>query len=68
MKIARIVAGIACIVLAFGLIVLLSMGGWSSADAPSTGAPALIALMPGVAIGLTVFALGLWLIATGRKP
>lgn len=65
-RIARIVAGIACIVLSLGLIALLGLGGWGSMDV-GIGAPALIGAMPSIAIGLSVFALGLWLIVGGRK-
>ncbi|MGN7920208.1 MULTISPECIES: hypothetical protein [Lysobacter] len=71
MRTARLFAGWLCIALGFGLIVLLGLGVLDptrDAAAHATSAtPVLIALMPSVAIGLTVFALGLWLLATGKK-
>ena len=71
MRTARLFAGWLCIALGFGLIVLLGLGVLDptrDAAAHATSAtPVLIALMPSAAIGLNVFALGLWLLATGKK-
>ncbi|MBX9400407.1 hypothetical protein K4L06_03725 [Lysobacter sp. BMK333-48F3] len=61
----RLFAGVLCLLLGLTLMLLLGLGVLGP-GAGVGGAPALIALMPSVAIGATVFALGLWLVATGR--
>lgn len=73
MKLVRVLAGLLCIALSFGLVVLLGLGVFdpthdAAANANGSLTPVLIALMPSVAIGLSVFALGVWLISSGRKP
>lgn len=68
----RVIAGLVCIALSFALVVLLGLGVFDPTRDAAAGAngsvtPVLVALMPSVAIGLSVFALGVWLISTGRK-
>jgi hypothetical protein len=63
MKTVRVIAGAVCIVLGLSLSALLAMVGLGN----GTGAPAAISLMPGVAVGLTVFAAGVWMVYTGLK-
>lgn len=72
MKPARVFAGLLCIALSFGLVLLLGLGMFdptrdAAASANGSVTPVLIALMPSVSVGLAVFALGVWLISTGRK-
>jgi hypothetical protein len=65
MKTVRVIAGVVCIVLGLSLSALLAMVGFGLGN--GTGAPAAISLMPGVAIGLTVLAAGVWMVYTGLK-
>ncbi|QWP78280.1 hypothetical protein J5226_07765 [Lysobacter sp. K5869] len=66
MKAARIFAGLLCILASFAVIALLGFGTMDPA-APASATPALAALLPSVALGLSVFAVGLWLLFGGRK-
>jgi len=60
---ARLFAGVLCLLLGLALIVLLGTG---LIGPQGMAGPALVAVMPSVAIGLAVFAFGLWLLATAR--
>lgn len=71
MKPMRLIAGWLCIAIGFALVVLLGLGvfdpiGASAAQATSL-APVLIALLPSVSFGIAIFAVGVWLIATGKS-
>lgn len=67
MKAARVFAGLLCILASFAVIALLGFGTMDPAG-PAAATPALVALLPSVALGLSVFALGLWLVFGKRKP
>ena len=60
---ARLLAGVLCLLLGLALMLLLGSG---LIGPQGMAGPALIAVMPSVAIGLAVFAFGLWLLATAR--
>lgn len=62
----RLFAGVLCLLLGLALMLLLGLGVLGP-TAGVGGSPALVALMPSVAVGATVFALGVWLLATGRR-
>ena len=66
MRAARVFAGLLCILAGVAVIALLGFGTMDPA-APSASTPAMVALLPSVALGLSVFALGLWLLFAGRK-
>ena len=66
MRAARVFAGLLCILASVAVIALLGFGTMDPA-APSASTPAMVALLPSVALGLSVFALGLWLLFAGRK-
>lgn len=71
MKLVRVLAGLLCIAVSFGLVVLLGLGVFDPTQGAAAGAngsltPVLVALMPSVAVGLSVFALGVWLLSTTR--
>ncbi|MFD0738807.1 hypothetical protein ACFQZQ_05890 [Lysobacter koreensis] len=71
MKPMRLLAGWLCIAIGFALVVLLALGvldpvGASAARATSL-TPVLVALLPSVSVGIAIFAVGVWLISTGRK-
>ena len=66
MKTMRVFAGLLCILASFAVIVLLGFGTMDPAG-PAATTPAMVALLPSVALGLSVFALGLWLVFGGRR-
>ncbi len=66
MRAARVFAGLLCLLASVAVIALLGFGTMDPA-APGASTPALVALLPSVALGLSVFALGLWLLFAGRK-
>ncbi|MET4730353.1 hypothetical protein ABIE09_004172 [Lysobacter enzymogenes] len=66
MRAARVFAGLLCILASVAVIALLGFGTMDPA-APSASTPAMVALLPSSALGLSVFALGLWLLFAGRK-
>lgn len=66
MRAARVFAGMLCILASIAVTALLGFGTLDPA-APTSATPALAALLPSVALGLSVFALGLWLLFGGRK-
>jgi hypothetical protein len=63
-------AGYACVLFAFALIVLLGTGLVAPpVDATATGLGALLfGLLPSVFGALALFLLGLWLLKGGRRP
>ncbi|MGO1070583.1 hypothetical protein [Lysobacter sp. CA199] len=65
MKTVRVIWGAICMVLGLSLAALLGLVG--SGLNRGTGAPALVSLMPGVAVGLTVFAAGAWMVYSGIR-
>ena len=71
MKPIRLMAGWCCVAIGFALVVVLGLGvldpaGTSAASATSL-APVLVALLPSVSFGIAIFAVGVWLITTGKK-
>jgi hypothetical protein len=67
----RRLAGLACVALAFALVVLLGTGVVSPPGMPATvgSLGALLAgLAPSVLAALALFLLGLWLLKGGRRP
>lgn len=66
MRAARVFAGMLCILASVAVTALFGFGTMDPA-APASATPALAALLPSVALGLSVFALGLWLLFGGRK-
>ena len=68
---ARKSAGLACVALGFGLILLLGYGVIDPIGGMPSGSASLrdvlIGLMPSVLLALGAFALGLWLLKEPRK-
>ena len=65
MRTVRVIWGAVCMLLGLSLAVLLAVVG--SGLEQNTGSPALVSLMPSVAVGLTVFAAGAWMFYSGIK-
>ena len=67
----RFFAGCACIAAGFALVILIGLGVFgpvtASAASGTSLTPALVAKLPGVTFGIAVFAVGAWLIATGKS-
>ncbi|WP_394539703.1 hypothetical protein PRJ39_03480 [Lysobacter enzymogenes] len=66
MRAARVFAGLLCMLASIAAVFLLGLGGLDPA-APAAATPAVVALLPSVALGLSLFALGLWLVFAGRR-
>ena len=67
----RLLAGYACVALAFALIVLLGTGLLAPPGMPAqatTLAALLVGLLPSAGAVLVLFLLGLWLVHGARKP
>ena len=67
----RFLAGCLCIAAGFALVILIGLGVFdpitaSAAEATSL-TPVLVAMLPGVTFGIALFAVGVWLIATGKS-
>ncbi|RDZ27384.1 hypothetical protein DX914_14225 [Lysobacter silvisoli] len=63
--------GWACIALSFALVILIGVGVFDpvgSAGGRGSLTPVLVGLLPSVSFGIALFALGVWLITTARKP
>ncbi|GAA5069360.1 hypothetical protein [Lysobacter panacisoli] len=70
MKSIRLLAGWLCIVLGFAVMILISFGAFDPAATPGTTTtllPVLVSMLPSVSLGIAIFALGVWLISTGRR-
>ncbi len=57
-------AGLACVAVAVALTLVLALG-WPGAGGAAS--PALMAHLPPVVFGLSLLALGLWLLFGGRR-
>jgi hypothetical protein len=66
MKPLRLLAGWLCVAIGCALVVLLGLGAFDPVDAPASLGPVLVAMLPSVTIGLALFAVGVWLINTGK--
>lgn len=71
MRPVRLLAGWLCMAIGFAVVVLLGLGVFdpttpSGTNAPSL-APALVAMLPSVSFGIAIFAVGVWLISTGKS-
>lgn len=70
MKSVRVLAGWLCIVLGFAVMILMSFGIFDPATAPGSSdslVPVLVGMLPSVSFGIAIFAIGLWLISTGKR-
>ena len=67
----RFFAGCLCIAAGFALVILIGLGVFDPITASAAKAtsltPALVAMLPGVTFGIALFAVGVWLIATGKS-
>lgn len=69
MRPVRLLAGWLCMAIGFAVVVLLGLGVLD----PTTGtnatslAPVLVAMLPSVSFGIAIFAVGVWLISTGKS-
>lgn len=66
MRAMRVFAGLLCILASLAAVLLMGVGTLDPAG-PGAATPAMVALLPGVALGLSAFALGLWLLFGGRR-
>jgi len=66
MRAARAFAGVLSLLASVAVLALFGLGTMDPA-APGAATPALVALLPSVALALSLFALGLWLLFAGRK-
>ena len=67
----RLLCGWLCIAIGFGLVVALGFGMvdpiTASAARATSLTPVLVAMLPGVSVGIAVFAVGIWLIAARKS-
>ncbi|NUO76924.1 MAG: hypothetical protein HOQ32_13025 [Lysobacter sp.] len=66
----RMLVGWCCVALSFALVILIGAGIFDpvgSVAGQSSLTPVLMGLLPSVSFGIALFALGVWLISTGRK-
>ena len=71
MRSLRILAGWLCILAGFAVMVLMSFGVFDPARSPNAGdslMPLVVGLLPSVSFGIAIFAIGVWLISTGKRP
>ena len=70
-RLLRLLAGWLCIAAGFALVLLIGLGVFdpvtASAASGTSLTPALVAMLPGVTFGIAVFAVGVWLLATGKS-
>lgn len=70
MKSVRLLAGWLCVVLGFAVMILISFGFFDPAQSPNSGdslMPIVIGMLPSVSFGIAIFAIGVWLISTGKR-
>ncbi len=70
MRSLRILAGWLCILAGFAVMVLMSFGVFNPARSPNAGdslMPLVVGLLPSVSFGIAIFAIGVWLISTGKR-
>ena len=67
----RLFCGLLCIAAGFALVILIGLGVFdpitASAASGTSLTPALVAMLPGVTFGIALFAVGAWLITTGKS-
>ena len=67
----RLIAGWLCIAAGFALVIAIGLGVFDPVTASAAQATsltlALVAMLPGVTFGIALFALGAWLVATGKS-
>lgn len=69
MKSFRLLAGWLCIVLGFAVMILISFGVLDPSPSPGATSlvPVLVGMLPSVSFGIALFAVGVWLISTGKR-
>ena len=70
MRSLRILAGWLCILAGFAVMVLMSFGVFDPARSPNAGdslMPLVVGHLPSVSFGIAIFAIGVWLISTGKR-
>ena len=62
MSLLRIVVGWACIAMALVVVAAAALGGFAGIARFVPGSPALAGHLPGVVFGLTLLAVGIWVL------